>query len=121
MSRGGAMAVMVQREVADRIASPPSHKAYGILTVKLAYWWRVVERFEVPARAFTRRQRGRGGARHGAFGAGQSPSPEIWPGLSKFVDAAFGQRRKMLFNSLAGRWPALANKEACRAALGRQA
>ena len=46
------MVVMIQREVADRVCARPRTKDYGILSVKLAYWWRVTERFEVPAQKF---------------------------------------------------------------------
>ena len=35
--------------MADRICAGPDNREYGILTVKLAYWWRVVERFEALA------------------------------------------------------------------------
>jgi len=49
------MTVMVQREVADRITANPRCKAYGILTVKLANWWLVKDRFEVPAACFSPR------------------------------------------------------------------
>jgi 16S rRNA A1518/A1519 N6-dimethyltransferase RsmA/KsgA/DIM1 with predicted DNA glycosylase/AP lyase activity len=47
------------------------------------------------------------------------PTPDCWPGLSAFIDAAFGQRRKMLVNALAGRWGAFPGKEAGREALNR--
>jgi 16S rRNA (adenine1518-N6/adenine1519-N6)-dimethyltransferase len=115
------MAMMVQREVADRIVSPPGCKAYGILTVKLACWWRVAQRFEVPAMAFTPRPKVDAAVLVlEPLSPDRTPSPELWPGLSAFIDAAFGQRRKMLFNSLAGRWPALPGKQACREALARQ-
>jgi 16S rRNA (adenine1518-N6/adenine1519-N6)-dimethyltransferase len=112
--------VMVQREVADRIVSPPRHKAYGILSVKLAYWWKLVERFEVSASAF--RPPPKVDASVLAFeplADDQRPGDEEWASLSRFVDAAFGQRRKTLGNALAGGWPAFPGRDAYLAALAR--
>ncbi len=98
--------VMIQKEVADRITSPHNCRQYGILTVKLAYWWKITERFEVPAKSF------RPAPKVDAsvlvlepVNAGQTPEVDDWNGLSLFIDTAFNQRRKKLVNSLAGRWP----------------
>lgn len=44
--------VMVQKEVADRIAAVPGTKAYGAYTVKLSLYGTVTGRFEVPPRCF---------------------------------------------------------------------
>ena len=44
--------VMVQKEVADRIAGEPGTKAYGAYTAKLALYGHVTGRFEVPPRCF---------------------------------------------------------------------
>ena len=44
--------VMVQKEVADRIAAQPGSKDYGAYTVKLALRARVTWRFEVPPHCF---------------------------------------------------------------------
>jgi len=104
--------VMVQKEVADRITSPHNCRQYGILTVKLAYWWKITERFEVPAQSF-----------HPApkvdasvlvlepLNTGQTPEVDDWDGLSLFIDTAFNQRRKKLVNSLAGRWPCFPGRD----------
>lgn len=115
------MTLMVQREVADRIVGCPGTKAYGILTVKLAYWWRVVERFEVPAaRFFPRPKVDAAVLVFEPIKADRTPPLKIWPGLSAFIDAAFGQRRKMLINSLAGRWAKFPGKARVLEALESQ-
>ena len=44
--------VMVQKEVADRIAAEPGTKAYGAYTAKLSLFGQVTGRFEVPPRCF---------------------------------------------------------------------
>lgn len=112
------MVFMVQKEVADRIASPPGRKAYGILTVKLAYWWEVVERFEVSARHFHPRPKVDSAVLALSPRPAETlPSADEWMGLSAFVDAAFGQRRKKLVNSLAGRWGAFPGKQAAETVL----
>jgi 16S rRNA (adenine1518-N6/adenine1519-N6)-dimethyltransferase len=93
--------VMVQAEVADRLVAGPGSKVYGVPSVKLAWYctarrvgsvppavfWPVpnvdsglvwLERREPPATTATRQQ------------------------VFAVVDAAFGQRRKMLRSALAG-------------------
>lgn len=111
--------VMIQREVADRICALPGNRDYGILTVKLAYWWSVVERFEAPAWMFFPRPKVDASvlAFKPQADADLRVTPEEWPGLSDLIDAAFSQRRKMLLNSLAARWRLFPGKEAALAAL----
>ena len=102
------MTVMVQREVADRITAGPGTKDYGVLTVKLAMWWRLARRWEVPAERFTPPPRVDASVlvldRRPCPVQTTPPSEAWWPGFSEFVDAAFAQRRKKLINSLASRW-----------------
>lgn len=108
-----SMVFMIQKEVADRICARHGNRDYGILTVKLAYWWKVTQRFEAPAFVFFPRPKVDASVL--AFEKQDAPelalTPEEWPGLSELIDAAFGQRRKMLFNSLAGRWRRYPGKE----------
>ncbi len=102
------MTVMVQREVADRIVAGPGTKDYGVLTIKLAMWWHLAERWEVPAERFTPPPR----VDASVLVLDRCPCPveptpaseAWWPGFSEFVDAAFAQRRKKLINSLTSRW-----------------
>lgn len=44
---------MVQKEVADRLASPPGNKAYGILSVLLQAWYDIEYLFTVEPGSFT--------------------------------------------------------------------
>ncbi|MCL1837897.1 MAG: 16S rRNA (adenine(1518)-N(6)/adenine(1519)-N(6))-dimethyltransferase RsmA [Propionibacteriaceae bacterium] len=93
--------VMVQSEVADRLVAPPGSKTYGVPSAKLA-WYATAERVgSVPRNVFW-------------------PVPNVDSGLVRFtrnptvsdaderkltftvIDAAFGQRRKMLRSALAG-------------------
>jgi 16S rRNA (adenine1518-N6/adenine1519-N6)-dimethyltransferase len=92
--------VMLQREVAARIAAQPREPDYGRLTVMLAPWVHIERLFEVGPGAF-------------------KPPPRVWSAVlrltvlrepafavsthfSQVVSAAFGQRRKTLRNSLRG-------------------
>jgi 16S rRNA (adenine1518-N6/adenine1519-N6)-dimethyltransferase len=94
--------VMLQAEVADRLAASPGTKSYGVLTLLVQYFFRVKELFAVSPRAF-------------------SPAPQVYskvlelsPLKSKvfnseeetdffqFAKQAFSHRRKTLLNCLKG-------------------
>jgi 16S rRNA (adenine1518-N6/adenine1519-N6)-dimethyltransferase len=91
--------VMVQAEVADRLAAKPGGKEYGIPSVKAA-WWADVKNVGTVSRSifwpapnvdsklvgFTRRET-----------AGSEESREK---VFRIIDAAFAQRRKMLRSAL---------------------
>jgi len=92
--------VMVQSEVADRLAAPPGSKVYGVPSVKAAWYASVRRAGPVPRTvfwpvpnvdsglvAFTRRPPPAGADRAATFAV---------------VDAAFAQRRKTLRSALAG-------------------
>jgi 16S rRNA (adenine1518-N6/adenine1519-N6)-dimethyltransferase len=93
--------VMVQAEVAERLAAPPGSRAYGAPSVKAA-WYADVQRAGSVSRsvfwpvpnvdsglvAFTRRP--------------PPPSTAGRAAVFACVDAAFAQRRKMLRSALAG-------------------
>ena len=95
------MLVMVQREVGERLAAGAGDDAYGIPSVKVAYWAtaRVVGR--VPPTVFLPQPR----VESALVRIDRRPAPAVDadPGrLFALVRAAFGQRRKMLRRSLAG-------------------
>lgn len=104
------MVVMIQKEVADRILASPHTRAYGILTVKLAYWWESRRVVDVPAALFQPPPQVDGtvlafNPRPAADPAHPRPTPEEWPELSNFIDLSFNQRRKKFYNSPAAhRW-----------------
>lgn len=90
--------VMVQKEVADRIAAQPGTKDYGAYTVKLGLHAQVTGRFEVPPRCFMP-------APHVDSAVVRldrlHAAPEVDPVLVRqVVDAAFAQRRKTIRNSM---------------------
>ena len=93
--------VMVQAEVADRLAAPPGSRTYGVPSVKAAWWGEVRRAGSVPRTVFW-------------------PVPNVDSGLVLLtrreppataasreevfavVDAAFAQRRKTLRGALSG-------------------
>ncbi len=91
--------LMFQKEVAARLTSPPGSKAYGRLSV-LAQWLCEAERlFDIPARAFTPPPK----VTSSVVQLTPRPAP-LAPAdpavLASITAAAFGQRRKMLRQSL---------------------
>ena len=94
------LVVMVQAEVADRIAAKPGSKAYGAYTAKLALYGRVTGRFEVGPGNFmppphvnsavVRIDR-------------RDDVPNDATEVAQVIDAAFAQRRKTIRNSMSAR------------------
>ncbi len=101
-----AVAGMLQKEVAARIASPPGSKEYGILSVLLQAYYDIEYLFEVPPEVF-------------------NPPPKVQSAVirlrrnavrqldcnealfKQIVKATFNQRRKTIRNSLRAAFPAL--------------
>jgi 16S rRNA (adenine1518-N6/adenine1519-N6)-dimethyltransferase len=93
------VACMIQKEVAERIASPPGNKTYGILSVLLQAWYDIEYCFTVHENVFI-------------------PPPKVKSGVVRFkrnekneldcdeklfvkvVKTTFGQRRKTIRNTL---------------------
>lgn len=93
-----SLTLMFQREVAERIVAPPRSEAYGRLGVLAG--WRSEARilFNVPPSAFTPPPK----VMSSVVGLIPRPAPlAVAPAmLERVVAAAFGQRRKMLRQSL---------------------
>ena len=109
--------VMVQAEVADRLAAMPGSKTYGVPSVKVA-WYAAASRvgtvsptvfWPVP------------NVESGLVTINRRPQPETSATRGQVfavVDAAFGQRRKMLRSALAGLAGSAATASAAVAAAG---
>ncbi|CCV06045.1 S-adenosylmethionine-6-N',N'-adenosyl (rRNA) dimethyltransferase [Mesorhizobium metallidurans STM 2683] len=93
-----SMTLMFQREVAERIVARPGSDAYGRLGVLAG--WRTDARiaFDVPPQAFTPPPKVTSSVVHLAPRA--SPLPAEVKKLGRVTEAAFGQRRKMLRQSV---------------------
>ncbi len=107
-------AVMVQRELGERLFAVPSTKAYAAVSVLTQLACRLEKARPVPASAFRPRPRvessfvtfvrreAAGDADPGARDATAAPGSDEYAAVSRLVRLAFGQRRKTLVNSLGG-------------------
>ncbi|MGA9309875.1 MAG: 16S rRNA (adenine(1518)-N(6)/adenine(1519)-N(6))-dimethyltransferase RsmA, partial [Pseudonocardiaceae bacterium] len=92
--------VMVQAEVADRLAAPPGSRCYGAPSVKAAWFADVRRAGPVPRAVFWPVPN----VDSGLVALTSRPQPSTVPRQEVFalVDAAFAQRRKTLRAALAG-------------------
>ena len=91
---------MVQQEVADRLVAEAGTKAYGIPTLKVAYWCEARIVRSVPPTVFYPRPR----VSSAVVRLVRLPEPAVQADpdrLFSLIRTAFGQRRKMLRRSLA--------------------
>jgi 16S rRNA (adenine1518-N6/adenine1519-N6)-dimethyltransferase len=100
------MLVMVQREVAERLAAGPGSGAYGAVSVKVAYWATAALVGRVPPTVFLPRPK----VESALVSIVRRPTPAVGAEIDRdrlftLVRAGFGQRRKMLRRSLAGLVP----------------
>ncbi|HVV36348.1 MAG TPA: 16S rRNA (adenine(1518)-N(6)/adenine(1519)-N(6))-dimethyltransferase RsmA [Acidimicrobiales bacterium] len=96
------MLVMVQREVGERFAARPGSKAYGAVTVKVAWSATATVVGKVPATVFVPKPNVDSALvlfeRHADVGSDDERAR-----VFELVEAGFATRRKMLRNTLAGR------------------
>ena len=92
-----SMALMFQKEVADRILAAPGSKAYGRLSVIAQTASAPARAFDLPARAFTPPPKV---ASTVVVFDQPARAPKHLSALEKITQAAFSQRRKMVRSSL---------------------
>jgi 16S rRNA (adenine1518-N6/adenine1519-N6)-dimethyltransferase len=93
------MLVMIQREVGERLAAAPGTKAYGVPSVRVAYWATAELVGQVPPSVFLPRPR----VESVLVRINRRAEPAVDSDrnrLFELVRAGFGQRRKMLRRSL---------------------
>ena len=93
------MVLMFQREVADRLTALPASKSFGRLSVLAQWMCETARLFDVPAAAFTPPPK----VASSVVSLRPRPAPLAPAGresLERVTAAAFGQRRKMLRQSL---------------------
>jgi 16S rRNA (adenine1518-N6/adenine1519-N6)-dimethyltransferase len=92
--------LLVQREVAERLAAGPGTKAWGLLSVLLQHRAHVSIERRIPPGAFLPPPKVESALLHLAFGPPRAPVAD--PGrFRRLVKAGFAQRRKVLANALA--------------------
>jgi 16S rRNA (adenine1518-N6/adenine1519-N6)-dimethyltransferase len=94
--------VMVQAEVADRLVAAPGSRTYGVPSVKTAWYAQATRAGAVPRAVFWPVPN----VDSGLVRLQRRPPPQLPPGVTRadvfaVIDAAFGQRRKMLRSALA--------------------
>ena len=96
-----AMALMLQREVAERVAAAPGGKTYGSLSIYVQVNWRVELAMRVPPGAFRPPPK----VESAVLRLAPLPAPRVDLAderrFEAVVRAAFAQRRKTLANALA--------------------
>ena len=93
-----SMTLMFQKEVAQRIVTKPGEAAYGRLGVLAGWRSEAKIAFDLPPQAFTPPPKVTSSVVH--IVPRQNPLPADEKKLSRVTEAAFGQRRKMLRQSL---------------------
>lgn len=98
--------VMVQREVADRMAASPGNRIYGGYTAKLSLYGELTGRFEVgPSNFMPQPHVDSAVVRIDRCAMSDSEgialAPQQLAAVSRVIDAAFAQRRKTIRNSMA--------------------
>ena len=99
------LVLMVQKEVADRLAAKPGTKEYGLLSATAQLYSRVENVFTLPPGSFSPPPKV-----HSSV-VRLSPSPRLEKlrvdekGFIDFLKLSFGQKRKTLWNNLKGRYP----------------
>ena len=101
--------LMFQKELAQRLASPPGSKRYGRLSVLLQYCADIETVCLAPPSAFYPRPKVDSMVVRITFRNPPEPYPTDEKLLRRLVQAAFGRRRKTLKNSLAAGLPELDN------------
>ncbi len=93
--------LMLQKEVVDRMAATPGHKAYGRLSVMLQWRYHIEALLDVPPESFDPPPR----VDSAVVRMLPWPTPVSLdlPRFEQMVQVAFSQRRKLLRHSL-GRW-----------------
>jgi 16S rRNA (adenine1518-N6/adenine1519-N6)-dimethyltransferase len=105
-----AATVMVQKEVADRIAAKPRTREYGPLSILVQYYANVKYGFTVPPGAFTPKPK----VDSAVIRLTWKPGMPDARGFTDFVHQAFASRRKTLANNLSRMFPALDRAEIVR-------
>jgi 16S rRNA (adenine1518-N6/adenine1519-N6)-dimethyltransferase len=99
--------VMLQDEVARRIASPPGSREYGILSILFALWADVDLTLAFPPDAFRPPPRVSSALLRARFRAQPRAEVPDLPGFEAFLKQAFARRRRTLENNLQDSYPNL--------------
>src|ERR1700689_3497348 len=110
-----SIVILVQREVADRIAAEPGSSDYGLLSATTQLYARVEKLFTLPPQAFAPPPKVHSTALRltiaprrkelGLDGDGRIEAGPANYGFIDFIKLSFGQKRKTLWNNLKSNYP----------------
>jgi len=106
----GTMVILVQREVADRVAAEPGSRDYGLLSATVQLHARVEKLFTLPPGAFTPPPKVHSTALRLTIAPrqrelGLDGDGRMEDGFIDFLKLSFGQKRKTLWNNLKSNYP----------------
>lgn len=107
-----SIVIMVQREVADRIAAEPGGRDYGMLSATAQLYARVENLFTLPPAAFVPPPKVHSSVLRLTIDPRQEQLGVAGDGFIDFLRLSFGQKRKTLWNNLKGGYEAAALKRA---------
>jgi 16S rRNA (adenine1518-N6/adenine1519-N6)-dimethyltransferase len=106
-----SLVILVQREVADRIAAEPGSRDYGLLSATAQLYARVEKLFTLPPGAFAPPPKVHSTALRLTIAPRQQElgltNGQINDGFIDFLKLSFGQKRKTLWNNLKSNYPEL--------------
>ncbi len=113
------LVIMVQREVAERMAAEPATRDYGVLTVTTQLYAEVENLFTLPPEAFTPPPKVHSTVVRLRMAPRFEELGVVPEKFFAFVKAAFAQKRKTLMNNLKSRFPEERVRAAVKAAGAR--
>ena len=99
-----SIVIMVQREVADRIAAEPGGRDYGMLSATTRLYARVEKLFTLPPGAFTPPPKVYSTVLRLTIDPRQEKLGVAGDGFIDFLRLSFAQKRKTLWNNLKGKY-----------------
>ena len=107
-----SIVIMVQREVADRIAAEPGGRDYGMLSATAQLYARVENLFTLPPTAFVPPPKVHSSVLRLTIDPQQEKLGVAGDGFVDFLRLSFGQKRKTLWNNLKAKYDGAALKHA---------
>ena len=100
-----SLVIMVQREVADRIAAKPGGREYGMLSATAQLYARVENLFSLPPSSFEPPPKVHSTVLRLTIDPQQEKLGVAGDGFIEFLRHSFGQKRKTLWNNLKANYP----------------
>lgn len=99
-----SIVIMVQKEVADRIAAEPGGRDYGMLSATAQLYARVENLFTIPPAAFSPPPKVHSSVVRLTIDPQQERLGVAGDGFTDFLRQSFGQKRKTLWNNLRAKY-----------------